>query len=417
MMRFSTVLLSILSLLSASCRAQKNLFEVTTEEATLATLVKAIEAAGLVNVLSSSDLFTYVVLDDKHRGRFLLLGLKKNWMLSHPNVSFFFFCCIFFCLLYYSVFAPNDVAFDAVDQTLLTKLLTPEWQLHLSNLLTYHVTPGTLDSSGVLVAAGDTLTMVNKETVNVTNDNGVRVNNATFIKPDISASNGVVHIIDQVLLPSFWNKTIVDIATPNLTTWTELVIATDLGSYLTNTDGLTVRENTICDGMMIFDCHHLTSSFFLKHLFKVFAPSDAAFAALPEATLEFLKSANGKGALVSILQYHIVDLIPSIAIAEGSTNVVSLLGEDLAINKSADGAITVNDAAAVVSDSADILASNGIVHVIDAVLLPDTIDVIDAILSDTLVDVLFGTDSLSSLETAIVQAGIADVLSDAGPYT
>ena len=77
----------------------------------------------------------------------------------------------------------------------------------------------------------------------------------------------------------------------------------------------------------------------------------------------------------------------------------------------------MNDAAAVVSDSADILANNGIVHVIDAVLLPDTIDVIDAILSDTLVDVLFGTDSLSSLETAIVQAGIADVLSDAGPYT
>ena len=98
-------------------------------------------------------------------------------------------------------------------------------------------------------------------------------------------------------------------------------------------------------------------------------------------------------------------VIPSTAIAEGSTDVASLQGENVTVTRSADGAIAV-DGASVVSGSADILASNGIVHVIDAVILPDT-----------LVDVVVATDSLSSLEAAVVQAGLVDVLSGFGPYT
>ena len=85
--------------------------------------------------------------------------------------------------------------------------------------------------------------------------------------------------------------------------------------------------------------------------------------------------------------------------------MASLQGEDLAVTKSVDGTIAVDDAA-VVNGSVDILASNGIVHVIDAVMLPDT-----------LVDVVVATDSLSSLEAAVVQAGLVDVLSGFGPYT
>ena len=132
-----------------------------------------------------------------------------------------------------------------MDQTLLTKLLTPEWQLHLSNLLTYHVTPISLDAATIIAAAGDNLTMVNEETVDVTNDNGLRVNDVSIIRTDIPASNGIAHIIDQVLLPSFLGNNIADIATENLATFTELVIAADLFDYLNNTDGLTVRENSM----------------------------------------------------------------------------------------------------------------------------------------------------------------------------
>ena len=123
-------------------------------------------------------------------------------------------------------------------------------------------------------------------------------------------------------------------------------------------------------------------------------------------TPSVLKSPDGKDTLVSILQYHVVgSVIPSTAIAEGSTDVASLQGENVTVTRSADGAIAV-DGASVVSGSADILASNGIVHVIDAVILPDT-----------LVDVVVATDSLSSLEAAVVQAGLVDVLSGFGPYT
>ena len=102
---------------------------------------------------------------------------------------------------------------------------------------------------------------------------------------------------------------------------------------------------------------------------QVFAPTDDAFAALNASVVEFLTSPEGNTTLTAILTYHVIpSVIPSVAIPEGTTEVASFEGTDLSIVKS-DAGIRINDAANVVLELADVLAINGIVHVIDAVLL------------------------------------------------
>lgn len=105
---------------------------------------------------------------------------------------------------------------------------------------------------------------------------------------------------------------------------------------------------------------------FLYHTLQVFAPTNDAFSALD---VDFLVSDAGTDTLIATLTYHVIpSVIPSVAIADGATVVASLEGTELSIVKSASG-IRINDAANVVLEAADVLAINGIVHVIDSVLL------------------------------------------------
>lgn len=98
----------------------------------------------------------------------------------------------------------------------------------------------------------------------------------------------------------------------------------------------------------------------------MFAPTNEAFAALDNETVAFLQSDEGKDELIRILQYHVVaDVLPAAAIPQGETMLESLMGANLTIVLN--GTVTVDDATVVVPD---VLASNGIVHVIDKVLLP-----------------------------------------------
>jgi uncharacterized surface protein with fasciclin (FAS1) repeats len=101
--------------------------------------------------------------------------------------------------------------------------------------------------------------------------------------------------------------------------------------------------------------------------FTVFAPTNAAFEALPEGTLDDLLKPENKEKLQGILKYHVVSgKIKSGDIANGSTNVNSLQGNALNVVKGATG-VTVDGANVV---TADIKTSNGVIHVIDAVVLP-----------------------------------------------
>ena len=119
--------------------------------------------------------------------------------------------------------------------------MTDPWKKHLEEVLLYHTAPGSLDSTAV--AGLTSLTMANGEDVTITVGGGnVIVNEATVTAEDVPAINGFAHIINSVLLPSCFSKTIVDIASANLPTLTELVVAADLADYLATTDGLTVRD-------------------------------------------------------------------------------------------------------------------------------------------------------------------------------
>ncbi len=237
----------------------------------------------------------------------------------------------------FTVFAPTDEAFAAVPEALLAYLLdNPD---KLAEVLLYHVVPGRIWAADAIDAAGTSLTTLQGEDIDVTVDgDAVFINEAQVIVPDIGASNGVIHVIDKVLIPpGFEVDDIVDtaIAADDFNTLVAAVIAADLVDALRGDGPLTV-----------------------------FAPTDAAFADLPEETLEALLA--DPPALANILKYHVVaDYYPSSALSDGQT-LTTLQGATISISIDNTG-VFVGDAEVTATD---IKASNGIIHVIDAVLTP-----------------------------------------------
>ena len=100
----------------------------------------------------------------------------------------------------FTVFAPTDAAFAKLPAGTVETLLKPENKAKLTAILTYHVVAGKVPASAVAGKVTDATT-VNGATINVNGTNGVKVNNATVVQADIMASNGVIHVIDTVLLP------------------------------------------------------------------------------------------------------------------------------------------------------------------------------------------------------------------------
>ncbi len=98
----------------------------------------------------------------------------------------------------FTVFAPSDDAFAALPEGLLEKLLLPENVGVLTSILTYHVVSGKVMSTDIM--AGD-VPSVEGSAITLTTDYGVQVNDALVISADIEASNGVIHVIDQVIVP------------------------------------------------------------------------------------------------------------------------------------------------------------------------------------------------------------------------
>ena len=101
----------------------------------------------------------------------------------------------------FTVFAPTDAAFAALPAGTLDSLLLPENKDRLTSILTYHVAPANYPASSLIGARG-TIPTVNGQPLRVNGrDGGVHVGGATVITPDVTASNGTIHVIDEVLLP------------------------------------------------------------------------------------------------------------------------------------------------------------------------------------------------------------------------
>ena len=235
----------------------------------------------------------------------------------------------------FTVFAPTDAAFMAAGMADLSQFSKADLTQILMNHVLYARMPTASVTSGEATTAGGTKIYLLK------NANGVFINNnIRVITPDVSASNGVIHVIDKVIVPPFQN--IVQLAqdNTNLKTLVSLMKQADLGALLSSSGPYTL-----------------------------FAPTDAAFT-------ELFKTVNPasltKAQLTNILLYHVVPgRLFSTNLANGEVQTLNMT-DNLTIAV-AGGAVTVagkTSGAASKVTKANTLGTNGVIHEIDKVLLP-----------------------------------------------
>jgi len=235
----------------------------------------------------------------------------------------------------FTVFAPTDAAFAKLPKETLASLLKPENKARLAAILTYHVVPAEVMAKDVKTMPAGT---ANGQRIDlVVKDGKVMVDNATVIKTDIKATNGVIHVIDTVLIPS--DKDLVE-------------TAAGAGKFTTLA--------------MLLDRAGLVGALKGDGPFTVFAPTDDAFAKLPKETVDNLLKSENKDQLAAILKYHVVPgRVYSDAAAKGAT--VATLNGAKVTTRTAQGKVMVENATVI---AADVDATNGVIHVIDTVILP-----------------------------------------------
>ena len=328
MMKYTVVaLLLTLSLLTAACAAppppatsapaapteapaaeapampEMNIVETAIAAGGFETLVAAVSAAGLVDALSGEGPFT--------------------------------------------VFAPTDEAFAALPAGTVEALLADP-SGDLTQILLYHV----LGAKAMAADVTDGLEVATLQGATVkfsVKDGAVMINDATIVATDIEASNGVIHVIDAVILPPAEEAAAEE--APAMAEMNIVETAIAAGGFETLVAAVSAAG--------------LVDALSGEGPFTVFAPTDEAFAALPAGTVEALL-ADPSGDLTQILLYHVLGAKAMAADVTDGLEVATLQGATVKFSVK-DGAVMINDATIVATD---IEASNGVIHVIDAVILP-----------------------------------------------
>jgi uncharacterized surface protein with fasciclin (FAS1) repeats len=300
----------------------------------------------------------------------------------------------------FTVFAPTNAAFAALLSELnVTKAALFANKPLLAKVLTYHVLSGKVLASGITNGLVATTVQGEKFTLNIAagkvtiTDAAGRVANVTAT--DIAAANGVVHVIDKVILPAGIvppapTLDVVGIASgnPDFSILVEAVVAADLVNTLKGTGP-----------------------------FTVFAPTNVAFAnLLTELNVTKAALLANKPLLAKVLTYHVLGAkVPSTAITNGLV-ATSVQGEKFTLNLAA-GKVTITDAAGRVANvtATDIAATNGVVHVLDRVILPAGIAPPAPTLD--IVGVASGNPDFSILVEAVVAADLVNTLKGTGPFT
>ncbi|MDJ0974502.1 MAG: fasciclin domain-containing protein [Planctomycetota bacterium] len=336
---------------------QKNIVETAVAAGSFDTLVTAVKAADLAEALSGPGPFT--------------------------------------------VFAPNDKAFSKLGGT-VDALLQPSEKTALQSILTYHVVPGRLTAKQVVKMAGATSLQGQRIDFKVKNGK-VFVDGAQVIATDIETSNGIIHVIDSVIIPE--TNAIPQVA-KRAGSFNTLLAAAKAAGLVPALSG---------DGPL-----------------TVFAPTDDAFAKLPQGTVQSLLRPENKKKLAQILTYHVVSgriYSPDVPVG-GMAKTLSGMAVRF---KATSNGIAVNGSNIVATD---IDASNGVIHVIDAVLLPQTPrdmkrpsrpmsnrmpdakgDMRKMERRNTIVDVAKGAGSFNTLLAAAKAAGLVETLMGDGPFT
>jgi transforming growth factor-beta-induced protein len=258
-----------------------------------------------------------------------------------------------------TVFAPTDAAFNSLAKSLgfadANAMVTALDGATLAKILTYHVLP-TNETAAELIAGGATqatlfsLTPGTPTTLAVSTTMGVKLtdaalNQATVIGADVAASNGVIHVIDKVLVPpGVLNVVQMAQSNPTFSVLVEAVVAANLAGTLSDT----------------------------MKSFTVFAPSDAAFVAALTELSTTKADLLARPDLGAILTYHVVSgnvrAADVVALPKPATVPTLLAGKTFSVDSNL--AITDGNARMAMLVATDVIASNGVIHVIDKVLLP-----------------------------------------------
>lgn len=270
----------------------------------------------------------------------------------------------------YTLFAPTEEAFAALPAGTLDALLASPSALTAvlqNHLLIEEVTAARLTRLGsVLTTLGQTLP------VTLTAAGVTQVSDATIVEPDIAATNGVIHAIDTVLLPAdlvitptvgATNASAVAGVTATQTVTTVQIITTvaptaTIADVVHNTEELSTLETAL-------GAAGLLQALQLPGELTLFAPTNDAFAALPAGQLQPLL--NNTAAIVDVMQYH---LVADTALATDLVRLgraLSTGGQPLQVTVAPNGSVQVNEARMI---QTDIVTTNGVIHLIDAVLLP-----------------------------------------------
>ncbi|MDG1187919.1 MAG: fasciclin domain-containing protein, partial [Ilumatobacter sp.] len=213
------------------------------------------------------------------------------------------------------------------------------------------------------VATGAVGTLQGEEIELVVDDNGVTVNGANVIAVDVEASNGVIHVIDAVLVPPSIDATALLVA--NAMEEEAMEEEAEVGTIV----DVAVGAGTFDTLVAAVSAAGLAETLSGEGPFTVFAPTDEAFAALPAGLVDALLLPENEAALVAVLTYHVLGAeVPSSDVATGA--VGTLQGEEIELVVD-DNGVTVNGANVI---AVDVEASNGVIHVIDAVLVPPSVD-------------------------------------------
>lgn len=269
----------------------------------------------------------------------------------------------------FTVFAPTDDAFAALPEGLVDALLLPENKDALVAVLTYHVLGAEVPSSDV--ASGDAETLQGESiTLAVGGDGSVMVNDATVTAVDVEASNGVIHVIDTVLVPPSIDATALLVADAMEEDAMEEDAMEEEAAEAGTIVDVAVGAGTFNTLVAAVTAADLAETLSAEGPYTVFAPTDDAFAALPEGLVDALLLPENKDALVAILTYHVLGAeVPSSDVAAGDVETVQ--GESITLAVGDDGSVMVNDATVI---AVDVEADNGVIHVIDSVLVPPSID-------------------------------------------
>ena len=291
-----------------------------------------------------------------------------------------------------TVFAPSDDAFAKLPAGTLESL-TPDQakEIVLRHVVTAKVPAAAVATGPVETIGGEVIDLIKTEA------GGVQIayegNTINVVTADVMASNGVIHIIDKVILPATAGPVekealgdVVDIAVGAgaFTTLVKIVSDLELVDTLKGAEALTV-----------------------------FAPSDDAFAKLPAGTLESLTPAQAKEI---VLRHVVTAKVPAADVATGPVETIG--GEVIDLIKTEAGGVQIGYEGNTINVvTADVMASNGVIHIIDKVILPATAGPVEKEALGDVVDVAVGAGAFTTLVKIVSDLGLVDTLKGAEALT